>query len=158
MQDRELGWEAALRGATPDEVRQLWIADTPLGRLESPEDVARVVAFLAGPDAAVHHWRGARRQRRRLHGLTPRSLAPRVRSPHGHRRSQAPRRRPAEADLAQFGYTQQLHRAIGGYTSFALAFSMISVTTTVFTLFAQPFQSLGGVAIWLWLPVGGGVC
>ena len=51
MQDRELGWEAALRGVSPDEVRQLWIADTPLGRLESPEDVARVVAFLAGPDA-----------------------------------------------------------------------------------------------------------
>jgi NAD(P)-dependent dehydrogenase (short-subunit alcohol dehydrogenase family) len=27
------------------------IAETPLGRLESPEDVARVVAFLCGPDA-----------------------------------------------------------------------------------------------------------
>jgi amino acid transporter len=63
----------------------------------------------------------------------------------------------AEADLAQFGYSQQLHRSIGSYTSFALAFSMISVTTTVFTLFAQPFQSLGGIAIWLWLPVGAGV-
>ena len=63
----------------------------------------------------------------------------------------------AEADLAQFGYSQQLHRSIGSYTSFALAFSMISVTTTVFTLFAQPFQALGGVAIWLWLPVGAGV-
>ncbi len=63
----------------------------------------------------------------------------------------------AAADLAQFGYKQQLHRSIGGYTSFALAFSMISVTTTVFTLFAEPFQALGGVAIWLWIPVGGGV-
>jgi NAD(P)-dependent dehydrogenase (short-subunit alcohol dehydrogenase family) len=51
MQDRELGWEAGLRGVTPEEVRQLWIADTPLGRLETPEDVARAVAFLAGPDA-----------------------------------------------------------------------------------------------------------
>jgi amino acid transporter len=63
----------------------------------------------------------------------------------------------AEADLAQFGYRQQLHRSIGSYTSFALAFSMISVTTTVFTLFAQPFQAIGGVGIWLWLPVGFGV-
>src|SRR5580700_387863 len=63
----------------------------------------------------------------------------------------------AEADLAQFGYRQQLHRSIGGYTSFALAFSMISVTTTVFTLFADPFQAIGGIAIWLWLPVGAGV-
>lgn len=52
MQDRELGWEAGLRGVTPDEVRQLWIDDTPLGRLETPQDVARAVAFLAGPDAA----------------------------------------------------------------------------------------------------------
>jgi NAD(P)-dependent dehydrogenase (short-subunit alcohol dehydrogenase family) len=51
MQDRELGWEAALRGSTEDEVRQLYIDDTPLGRLETPQDVARAVAFLAGPDA-----------------------------------------------------------------------------------------------------------
>jgi meso-butanediol dehydrogenase / (S,S)-butanediol dehydrogenase / diacetyl reductase len=51
MQDRELGWEAGLRGVSPEEVRRLWIDDTPLGRLETPEDVARAVAFLAGPDA-----------------------------------------------------------------------------------------------------------
>jgi meso-butanediol dehydrogenase/(S,S)-butanediol dehydrogenase/diacetyl reductase len=51
MQDRELGWEAGLRGTTQDQVRQLYIDDTPLGRLETPQDVARAVAFLAGPDA-----------------------------------------------------------------------------------------------------------
>jgi meso-butanediol dehydrogenase / (S,S)-butanediol dehydrogenase / diacetyl reductase len=51
MQDRELGWEAELRGVPLEQVRQLWIDDTPLGRLERPEDVARAVAFLAGPDA-----------------------------------------------------------------------------------------------------------
>lgn len=51
MQSRELAWEAELRGSTPAAVRDLWIADTPLGRLEEPEDVARVVAFLTGPDA-----------------------------------------------------------------------------------------------------------
>ena len=51
MQDRELGWEAALRGSTEDKVRQLYIDDTPLGRLETPQDVARAVAFLTGPDA-----------------------------------------------------------------------------------------------------------
>jgi NAD(P)-dependent dehydrogenase (short-subunit alcohol dehydrogenase family) len=51
MQDRELGWEAGLRGVSPDQVRRLWIDDTPLGRLETSEDVARAVAFLAGPDA-----------------------------------------------------------------------------------------------------------
>lgn len=64
--------------------------------------------------------------------------------------------RPDRADdavLSQFGYKEELRRTMGGYSSFALAFSMISVTTTVFTLFAQPFQTIGGIAIWLWLPV-----
>ncbi len=51
MQTRELGWEADLRGVDPDAVRQMWIDATPLGRLETPEDVAKVVAFLAS-DAA----------------------------------------------------------------------------------------------------------
>ncbi|HEY1665815.1 MAG TPA: SDR family NAD(P)-dependent oxidoreductase [Trebonia sp.] len=51
MQTRELGWEAALRGTTEDKVKQLYVDDTPLGRLETPQDVARAVAFLAGQDA-----------------------------------------------------------------------------------------------------------
>jgi len=52
MQDREAAWEAELRGITPEEVRQLYIDDTPLGRLETPEDVAKVVVFLASDDAS----------------------------------------------------------------------------------------------------------
>jgi meso-butanediol dehydrogenase / (S,S)-butanediol dehydrogenase / diacetyl reductase len=52
MQTRELEWEAGLRGSTPEAVRDSWIADTPLGRLEQPEDVANVVAFLLSEDAA----------------------------------------------------------------------------------------------------------
>ena len=51
MQTRELGWEAELRGTDPESVKQSWINDTPLGRLETPEDVAKVVAFLASEDA-----------------------------------------------------------------------------------------------------------
>ena len=51
MQEREAGWEAALRGTTPDGVRQMMIDDTPLGRIEQPEDVAKVVAFLVSDDA-----------------------------------------------------------------------------------------------------------
>lgn len=63
-----------------------------------------------------------------------------------------------EEDLAQLGYTQQLNRrGIGSLGSFALGVSMISFTTTVFTLFSTPFQALGGYAIWLWVPVLGGV-
>ncbi len=51
MQERELVWEAGLRGISAEQVRRLWIDDTPMGRLETPEDVARAVAFLAGEDA-----------------------------------------------------------------------------------------------------------
>lgn len=52
MQERELAWEAELRGVTPDEVRQMMIEDTPLARIETPEDVAKPVAFLLSDDAA----------------------------------------------------------------------------------------------------------
>lgn len=51
MQERELAWEASLRGVTADDVKQGWIADTPLGRLQQPKDVAGVVAFLLSDDA-----------------------------------------------------------------------------------------------------------
>ncbi len=47
MQEREAGWEASLRGISADEVRQLYINDTPLRRLQTPEDVASTVVFLA---------------------------------------------------------------------------------------------------------------
>ena len=52
MQDRELQWEAELRGLTVEAVRELYLADTPLRRIETPQDVAGVVAFLVSPDAA----------------------------------------------------------------------------------------------------------
>jgi meso-butanediol dehydrogenase/(S,S)-butanediol dehydrogenase/diacetyl reductase len=52
MQAREVEWEAELRASSAKEVRASWVAATPLRRLEQPEDVARAVAFLAGPDAA----------------------------------------------------------------------------------------------------------
>lgn len=51
MQDREIAWEAELRNMTPAEVQQDYIAQTPLGRIETPEDVAGVVVFLCS-DAA----------------------------------------------------------------------------------------------------------
>ena len=51
MQVRELSWEAELRGIKPEDVKKMWINDTPLGRLELPEDVAKVVGFLTSKDA-----------------------------------------------------------------------------------------------------------
>ncbi len=52
MQEREVIWEADLRGITPEEVRQDYLRAIPLGRLEEPEDVARVVVFLLSDRAA----------------------------------------------------------------------------------------------------------
>ena len=40
-----------LRETTTDGVRAMMIDDTPLRRLEQPEDVAKSVAFLLSPDA-----------------------------------------------------------------------------------------------------------
>ncbi len=51
MQEREVGWEAELRGMTPEAVLREYVELTPLGRLEEPEDVADVVVFLASDRA-----------------------------------------------------------------------------------------------------------
>lgn len=47
MQSREVQWEAKLRGMTPEAVIDEYVTQTPLGRLEQPEDVAKAVLFLA---------------------------------------------------------------------------------------------------------------
>ena len=60
-------------------------------------------------------------------------------------------------DLEQFGYDQELRRAISPLASLAVAFSMISVSTGVFALFAVPYTTVGGWGIWLWLPVAAGL-
>jgi meso-butanediol dehydrogenase / (S,S)-butanediol dehydrogenase / diacetyl reductase len=51
MQEREVVWEARLRGMSREAVIDEYAAMTPLGRLEEPEDVADAVVFLAS-DAA----------------------------------------------------------------------------------------------------------
>ena len=60
------------------------------------------------------------------------------------------------ADLAQFGYNQELKRSLGGFSSFAVAFSYISPSTGIFTLFALGLTTLGGVFIWTWPVVAAG--
>src|SRR6185437_315365 len=54
------------------------------------------------------------------------------------------------ADLAQFGYRQELKRSLGIFSSFAVAFSYISPSTGIFTLFALGLVTIGGVFIWTW--------
>jgi urea carboxylase system permease len=55
-----------------------------------------------------------------------------------------------EAELARFGYKQELKRSLGLFSSFAVAFSYISPSTGFFTLFALGLTTIGGVFIWSW--------
>jgi len=54
------------------------------------------------------------------------------------------------ADLARFGYSQELKRSLGLGSSFAVAFSYISPSTGIFTLFFLGLTTIGGVFIWTW--------
>ena len=54
------------------------------------------------------------------------------------------------ADLAQYGYKQELKRQLGLGSVWAVAFSYISPSTGIFTLFALGLTTLGGVFIWTW--------
>jgi urea carboxylase system permease len=61
-----------------------------------------------------------------------------------------------EQDLARFGYKQELKRSLGVFSSFAVAFSYISPSTGIFTLFALGLTTIGGVFIWSWPIVAAG--
>jgi len=54
------------------------------------------------------------------------------------------------ADLARFGYKQELRRGLGTFSSFAVAFSYISPSTGIFTLYFLGLTTLGGAFIWTW--------
>jgi amino acid transporter len=54
------------------------------------------------------------------------------------------------ADLERFGYQQELKRTLGVFSSFAVAFSYISPSTGIFTLFFLAVASVGGVMFWTW--------
>jgi amino acid transporter len=60
-------------------------------------------------------------------------------------------------DLHEFGYTQSLLRTLGPYGSFAIAFSMISITTAIFFLLPSLFGTSGAAGVWLWIPCAAGV-
>jgi urea carboxylase system permease len=54
------------------------------------------------------------------------------------------------ADLERFGYKQELKRDLGTFSSFAVAFSYISPSTGIFTLFFLGMGALGGFLWWTW--------
>jgi urea carboxylase system permease len=53
-------------------------------------------------------------------------------------------------DLEKFGYKQELRRALGVYSSFAVAFSYISPSTGIFTLFILGLALAGPFFYWSW--------
>lgn len=57
-----------------------------------------------------------------------------------------------EADvLASFGYSQQLHRAMGKFSSFAASYSGISVFASIFLLLPFVLTQAGTAGIWTWV-------
>lgn len=61
-----------------------------------------------------------------------------------------------DADLAEHGYRQRLNRSLGGFSSFAAAFSYISILTGMFQLFGFGYGFGGPILFWAWLIVFGG--
>ena len=54
------------------------------------------------------------------------------------------------ADLGKFGYKQELKRELHTFSSFAVAFSYISPSTGIFTLFFLGMAAMGAYLFWTW--------
>src|SRR5215831_17984693 len=66
--------------------------------------------------------------------------------------------RPAtdEQRLARFGYRQELRRTLGSFSSFAVTFSIVSVTTGLFANYGNGLKAAGPAFVWTWPIVGAG--
>ena len=58
--------------------------------------------------------------------------------------------------LSNFGYKQELHRSLKMFSMFAISFSVISLTTGIFTNFQFAISHYGAASIWLWPVAFGG--
>lgn len=56
-------------------------------------------------------------------------------------------------DLKRFGYQQSLRRTMGAFSSFALAFSILSINTGIFANFQSGIRQVGPAVVWSWLVV-----
>lgn len=61
-----------------------------------------------------------------------------------------------EQVLERFGYHQELSRSLGYFSSFALSFSVICMTSGLFADYGDGLRAGGPVFIWSWLIVGSG--
>jgi amino acid transporter len=58
-----------------------------------------------------------------------------------------------QADLGAFGYTQQLLRAVGGFSNFAISFSIVSILTGAVTLYGYGLEMGGPLEMSLGWPL-----
>jgi amino acid transporter len=58
--------------------------------------------------------------------------------------------------LERFGYRQELNRTLGYFSSFALSFSVICITSGLFANYGDGLRAGGPAFIWTWLIVGAG--
>lgn len=61
-----------------------------------------------------------------------------------------------EQALKRFGYRQELNRTLGYFSSFALSFSVICITSGLFANYGDGLRTGGPAFIWTWLIVGAG--
>jgi amino acid transporter len=61
-----------------------------------------------------------------------------------------------EQALERFGYRQELQRSLGYFSSFALSFSVICITSGLFANYGDGLRVGGPAFIWTWLIVGAG--
>jgi len=61
-----------------------------------------------------------------------------------------------ELALQRFGYRQELNRSLGYFSSFALSFSVICITSGLFANYGDGLRAGGPAFIWTWLIVGAG--
>jgi amino acid transporter len=59
-----------------------------------------------------------------------------------------------DAAVGEFGYKQELRRALKFFSVFSVAFSIISITTGIFLNYVPSYGELGPAMIWTW-PVAG---
>ncbi|MCG8526104.1 MAG: amino acid permease, partial [Opitutales bacterium] len=53
-------------------------------------------------------------------------------------------------ELHKFGYAQELYRSIGGFSNFAITFSIISVLSGLMMLYGYGLKLVGPLNIWTW--------
>ena len=63
--------------------------------------------------------------------------------------SEEPTKTEADDELSKLGYAQELARAMGGFSSFAVSFSIISILTGIVTTYGSALAGGGPAALGL---------